>query len=400
VEAWAEIRRLYLADHVPIKEIARRLGLARNTVRAAVRSCEPPAYPRRTRASAVDAVEPEIRRLLQAHPRMPATVIAERIGWTRGISILKERVHELRPLYLPPDPAGRTAYRPGELAQWDLWFPAVDVPVGFGRTARLPVLVGVSGYSRWIVARMIPSRESHDLLLGHLACLVELGRVPRAGVYDNEGAIGRWREGKPTLTRAFQAFRGALGMRVILLKPGDPESKGLVERANRYLETSFLPGRTFSSVEDFNRQLRGWLRGANARFHRSIECRPADRIGEDLTAMQRLPPVLPDSSFRATTRLPRDHWVRVLGSDYSVHPKAIGRRVEIRADLETVTVRCAGELVARHSRSLLAHRTITDPAHDAARAILRARHDRRPVQETEVEVRDLTSYDAVFEVAW
>jgi hypothetical protein len=52
---------------------------------------------------------------------MPATVIAERIGWQRGITILKERVAELRPLYLPQDPYQRTDYRPGELAQWDLW---------------------------------------------------------------------------------------------------------------------------------------------------------------------------------------------------------------------------------------------------------------------------------------
>lgn len=399
MEAWAEIRRLYLAENVPIKEIARRLGLARNTVREAVRSCEPPRYERRSSGSAVDAVEPEIRRLLQAHPRMPATVIAERIGWRRGITILKERVAELRPVYLPPDPAGRTTYRPGELAQWDLWFPPADIPVGFGRTARPPVLVGVSGYSRWIVARMLPSRESHDLLLGHLACLIELGRVPRAGVYDNEGAIGRWREGEPTLTRAFEAFRGALGMRVILLKPADPESKGLVERANRYLETSFLPGRTFGSPADFNRQLGLWLRGANARFHRTIECRPADRIGEDLTAMLSLPPVLPDPAFRSTTRLPRDHWVRVLGSDYSVHPKAIGRRVEIRADLESVTVTCAGELVARHERSLVPHRTVTDPAHDAARAAMRHERQRPTSVDPEVEVRDLATYDELFGVA-
>jgi transposase-like protein len=42
VEDWAEIRRLYLAEQMPIKAIARRLGLSRNTVRAAVRSVQPP----------------------------------------------------------------------------------------------------------------------------------------------------------------------------------------------------------------------------------------------------------------------------------------------------------------------------------------------------------------------
>jgi transposase len=36
------------------------------------------------------------------------------------------------------------------------------------------------------------------------------------------------------------AFRGMLGTRVIQCRPRDPEAKGLVERANGYLETSFL----------------------------------------------------------------------------------------------------------------------------------------------------------------
>jgi transposase len=399
VEQWAEIRRLHNAEGVSIREIARRLDLARNTVREAVRSSDPPRYERRRKVSAADPVEPEIRRLLAAHPRMPATVIAERIGWTRGLTILKLRVAELRPAYLPPDPVSRTRYAPGELAQWDLWFPPCDIPVGAGETARFPVLVGVTGYARFIVARMIPSRESSDLLLGHLACLVELDAVPRAGVYDNEGAIGRWRDGRPTLTPAFQAFRGALGMGVILCRPADPEAKGLVERANRYLETSFLPGRTFGSLVDFNHQLADWLLRANGRFHRVLECRPSDRIAEDRRAMLRLPPVLPDPAFRTAVRLPRDHYVRVLGSDYSVHPAAIGRRVEVRADLETVTVTCGGELVARHARSLRRHRTVTDPAHAAAAARLRAAFRAPRPAEPDVEVRDLAAYDRAFGVA-
>ena len=65
----------------------------------------------------------------------------------------------------------------------------MKTPLGQGQSATLPVIVGVSGYSRTITARMIPSREAHDILLGHLVCLLELGGVPRKGVYDNEA---RW----------------------------------------------------------------------------------------------------------------------------------------------------------------------------------------------------------------
>jgi transposase len=399
VEEWAEIRRLALSEGLSIREIARRLDVARNTVRSALRSSEPPWYQRAARGSIVDGAEPQIRALLAEFPRMPATVIAERIGWGRGLTQFKVRVRELRPLYLPPDPCQRTEYAPGELAQWDLWFPPVSVPVGADREAKLPVMVGVSGYWRWIASRMIPSRQVHDILGGHLACLQDLAGVPRKGVYDNEAALVSRHGGRPTLSAGFQAFRGTLGMGVIVCKPGDPEAKGLVERAIRYLETSFLPGRCFDSIDDFNAQLAAWLRDANQRVHRVLGCRPEDRIAEDRAAMLGFPPVLPDTALRFGTRLGRDHCVRVDTNDYSVHPRVIGRRVEVRVELDWVVVTCDGSEVARHRRSLAKHRTVIDPAHGRARR--RMREDQRAIVASggDVEERDLAVYDQALGVA-
>ena len=396
VDDWAEIRRLHRAEGCSIKEIARRLGVARNTVRAALRSQRPPRYQRAGRGSIVDAVEPAVRELLAAHPRMPATVIAERIGWSRSLTVLKDRIRELRPLYMPADPCQRTEYRPGELAQWDLWFPEANVPLAIDQAGGPPVLVGVSGYSRWLVAQMIPSRESHDLLCGHLGCLVDLAGVPRLGVYDGEGAIGRRRDGRVVLTEAFQSFRGGLGMGAYVCKPHDPEAKGLVERSIRYLETSFLPGRAFEDPGDFNTQLGGWLERANRRVHRTLRCRPVDRIVEDRSAMLAFPPVLPDPALRFEVRLGRDHYGRVGTCDYSVDPRALGRRVEVRVDLEEVTVRLGGDLLACHGRSWAKHRTITDPVHEHGREALH----RKAIEvfaaalgDDDVEIRDLDSYD-------
>src|SRR5918994_3625818 len=169
VEDWAEIRRLRRAEKMSISEIARVLGISRNTVRGALDSDTPPRYERRPAGSIVDAVEPCVRGLLRVYPTMPATVIAERIGWTRSIRVLRDRVAELRPVYLPPDPASRTSYVAGEIAQCDLWFPPITLPVGFGQTrpsTQLPVLTMVCGYSRWAAAVLIPSRVAEDLLAG------------------------------------------------------------------------------------------------------------------------------------------------------------------------------------------------------------------------------------------
>lgn len=402
VEQWAEIRRLHFAEGLGVKTIARRLGLARNTVRAAVRSPEPPRYERTSAGSAVDVFEPEIRGLLARTPDMPATVIAERIGWTRSMTVLRDRVREIRPDYLLPQGFGRTTYRPGELAQWDLWEPPCDIPVGHRQTARLPVIVGVACYSRWILARMIPSKQTHDVLGGHRWCLTELGAVPRKGVYDGEPAISTRRGGRVWFTQEFLAFKGTLGMGAIVLAPGHPERKGVVERANRYLETSFMPGRTFSGVDDFNTQLGDWLETrANLRVHAGLRCRPSQRIDADMAAMLPLPPVAPDTDWRKDTRLGADHWVRVDTNDYSVHPKAIGRRITIRVNADTVTVTCGRQSVACHERVLAKHVTVTDPAHDAARRA-RTTQTRLPLAETadtQVAVRDLADYDRALGVA-
>ena len=393
VEDWAEVRRLHFAEGKAIKVIARELGLARNTVRAAVRSSDPPRYERKAAGSAVDAVEPEIRRLLRSEPSMPATVIAERIGWERSMTVLKDRVRELRPLFVPADPVQRTEYAPGELAQWDLWFPPVDIAVSPTQRARPPVIVGVSGFSRFIVARMIPSRESTDVLAGHLAGLVQLGGVPRKGVYDGEPAFSVRREGRVILTDAFQAFRGTLGMGVYVCKPADPEAKGLVERANKFLETSFLPGRRFDGPDGFNEQLAGWLERANSRVHATLRERPSELIVADRAAMLRLPPMLPDPSRRWSVRVGRDHYVRAGTCDYSIHPKAIGRRVDVRLDLAEFIAIASGEVVARHARAWGRHQVLTDPEHVAAREQQRQRSAPVLAAETDVEERDLAVYD-------
>ncbi|MCW4354617.1 IS21 family transposase [Hoyosella sp. YIM 151337] len=405
VEDWAEIRRLHRGEGVPIKAIARMMGCSKNTVKSALRSDGPPRYQRPRRGSAVDVVEPRIRELLAAWPSMPATVIAERIGWQRSIRVLQDRVRELRPLYLPPDPCTRTAYEPGELAQCDFWFPDVRMPVAYGqfRTAQeLPVLVMVSGYARWLSARLLPSREATDLFAGWWSLFEELGGVPKTLVWDGEGAVGRWRRGKPELTAECQGFRGTLGAKVLVCRPADPEAKGLVERANQYLETSFLPGRCFTGPDDFNRQLAHWLVKANVRRMRVLGCRPADRIEADRAAMLTLPPVPPVTGIRRSQRLPRDYYVRVDSNDYSVHPAVVGRRIEIVATLEWVDVFSEGRVVARHRRCWAKHQSITDPEHaEAAVALRRARLSvigqvSPPVPVGEVEQRPLSDYDTVF----
>jgi transposase len=395
VEDWAEIRRLYRAEKMPIKVIARVMGCSKNTVKAALVAEGPPGYSRRLVGSIVDGVEPRIRELLAAYPRMPATVIAERIGWLYSIRTLSGRVAQLRPVYLPPDPCGRTSYVAGEIAQHDFWFPDIELPVGYGQTrtaTQLPVLTMVTGYSRWLSAVLIPTRTAEDLFAGWWGHLQGLGAVPRVLVWNGEGAIGRRRGGRTELTEACQGFRGTLGAKVLVLRPADPEAKGLLERAHDYLERSFLPGRVFASPADFNAQLAAWLAVVNQRRRRALGCAPCDRIAADKAAMLAVAPVL---GWRATTRLARDHYVLLDSNDYSVHPGVIGRRIEVVADLSRVRAHCDGQLVADHERLWAKHQTLSAAEHvAAARALRRERIGLlRPAPQPQVEIRALADYD-------
>ena len=404
MEDWAEIRRLRFAEDVPIKEIARRLGVARNTVRAALASDSPPEYEREPKGSVADAYEPQVRALLREWPTMPAPVIARRIGWPYSDGPLKKLLARVRPEYRGIDPVDRVSYEPGQLTQCDLWFPEPRIPVGSGQERMLPVLVMTLAFSRYLSAVMIPSRQAGDILAGMWQLIGATGKVTRTLLWDRESAIGG--TGKVSVPAA--SFAGTLATSIRLAPPRDPEFKGMVERNNGYLETSFLPGRAFASPADFNDQLRGWLADtANVRTVRSIQGRPADLLGTDLAAMTALPPVAPATGLASRVRLPRDYYVRVDACDYSVDPRFIGRLVDVTASADAVTVRCDGQVIAAHCRSWARHAVVTDPGHKATASAMRqalaidrqAREQaRRHADGTPVTLRALPDYDALFGV--
>ena len=386
------IRRL-AADGVPQRQVARQLGIGRSTVARALASQVPPKYERKPVLTSFSPFEARVRALLEEHPEMPATVLAERVGWDGSITWFRDNVRRLRPEHRRPDPADRLTWDPGDAAQCDLWFPPARIPLEDGSTALLPVLVITAAHSRFITGRMIPTRKTEDLLLGSWELIRQLGRVPRRLIWDNESGIGRGGR----LAHGVSAFTGTLATRIVQLRPRDPESKGIVERRNGFFETSFMPGRQFTSPADFNAQFTGWIERANHRVVRTIRARPADLIEADRAAMLPLPPVPADLGWRHRVRLGRDYYVRLDASDYSVDPAVIGRIVDVSADLERVRARLDGRVVADHARVWARGRTITDPGHAQAARQLREefRRPRTPGPAGDL-TRDLADYDRAF----
>lgn len=406
MEDWAEIRRLHRAEGVPIKEIARRLGVARNTVRAALTSDRPPEYRRVLRGSVADPFEAQVRALLREWPRMPLPVVAQRIGWPSSYSDgpLKKLLARLRPEYKGIDPVDRVTYEPGQLTQCDLWFPEPRIPVGPGQLRVLPVLVMTLAFSRFTTATMIPSRQAGDILSGMWTLIRGVGRVTRTLLWDREAAIG----GTGRVSVPAAAFAGTLATQIRLAPPRDPEFKGMVERHNGYLETSFLPGRRFASPADFNTQLTEWLAQANTRTVRSIQGRPVDLLDVEYSSMLTLPPIDPLVGLTFRVRLGRDYYVRVDTVDYSVDPRFIGRFIDVTATLTEVRAVCDGQPAARHARSWAKHGVVTDPAHQATAAAMRQalaidRQSRQAATRQHADghavmLRALPDYDALFGV--
>lgn len=390
VEQWAELRRDHFVAGISIKELARRTGLDRNTVRRALRSSQPPRYQRASAGSKLDPFKAEIHRLLKADPSLPGTRVRELLDWTGGKTIVDDYLREVRPFFSPPRTYQRTRYRPGEICQFDLWQPTRPIPVGHGQTRVGYVVVAALGYSRVGAGALVFSKEAVDLLWGMSRCLAAFAGVPKTLVWDREGALHAG-GGRPS--DALAAFCGQLRCGWYLCEAGDAQAKGLVERLQGYLETSFEPGRLFANERDFQLQLDGWFANrANVRFHRGLGCRPLDRFVEERAGLAPPPAAWPESERRFVTRVPVDPYLRFDTNDYSLDPRLAARRVEVRISQREVRALAldSGELAARHERSFARHRTITALEH--ARALHELRGARR-VGEPEVEQRSLSVYD-------
>jgi transposase len=403
VEDWAEVQRLFHREGLTKRAIARRTGMSRTTVIRLLGLREPPSYHRPARGSLVDPFADEIAKLLETEPDAPATVICERLrrsGYAGGISILKEHLARVRPAFRAARAFQRTSYLPGEIGQLDWWHTGVMVPVGQGVTREALGLVLTLPHSGAHATVFTLGRTVADLCVGLVGCLERLGGAPEAIAHDNDSSIVAEGAGKRArLHPEVIALLGQLHTRAVPLPPRTPTSKGQVERTIGYLETSFLPLRTFASLADLQAQHDTWA--ADVAYDRTLR-RTGARVGDrwlvERGFLHRLPDPLPDTDLRLEARAGKDAFVRVLTADYSVPPAFVGRRIGIRVTPGAVRLSCEGVPIAEHRRSFVRADVVLDPAH--GRAIRQAREARARLAEGEPEapVVDLARYDRLFEV--
>lgn len=403
VHDWAELKHLCEREGLSKKAAAVKLGMSRTTVHRLLALPEPPVYERKKTSSLLDPHKEAILAMLQEDATVRATVIRERLqarGYAGGITILKDFVADVRPQFLAARAYQRTSYLPGEIGQVDWWHLPARVPLGEGVHAKAHALVVTLPHSAAHAAFFTHRKTLYDFLPALVGCLARLGGVPSRLVLDNDTSmVVRIPGHRSRLHPEAAALFGALKAKPVILGPRRPTSKGQVERTVGYLETSFLPLRTFASLEDLQTQHDSWAENtAYLRSPRRLGARVADAYLVEKAHLSPLPGPLPETDQHIETRVSKDAFIRVAGADYSVPPGLVGRRVQIRLSLSEVSVHHEGREIARHLRSYVRADVVIDPDH--ARALLESREARTRLRgdDVAVEVPDLARYDALLGV--
>lgn len=400
VHDWAEVRRLHHVEGMSKASIAAKLSMSRNTVARLLSLREPPKYERAPAGSQLDAFADQIAAMLAEEPKVPATVITERLrpfGYAGSVTIVKDHVRQVRPSFTAAQSFQRTSYLPGELAQTDWWHTGVHLPVGRSQTREVFGLVTGLPFSSCFRVVFAFQRTTAAFLPSLLGGLHRLGGLPKGLVFDNDSGIVASRTGGLVrLVDEVAAALGHLGVRGIALRPAFPQGKGFIERAVGYLETSWLPLRSFTDLADMQGQSDTWSRlTADERHVRRLGGSVRDARLVELEHLRPLPSVWPDVDARWEVRVSSDAFVRVADVDYSVPPRLAGRRVAVRTSMEQVLVFCDGSEVARHPRSWAKADVRLLPSH--ARELRLAREAKRSLAagDLTVEVAELTAYDAL-----
>lgn len=403
VQHWAEVHRLFHREGWAKTRIAESLGMSRNTVSRLLELTAPPRYERRSTGSKLDPHKGSITKMLDTDPKVSARVIVERLrpeGYGGGITIVKDYLQEVRPVFLGARSYQRTSYMPGELAHTDWWEPPLSVPVGKGASRRVFGLVTTLPHSAAHAAVFCFSKQMMDFLAAFAGTLGRLGGVPEAVVVDRDSSIVVPHSRPARLHSEVTALLGALRIRPIILKPRRPESKGQVERTVGYLERSFLPLRSFEDLADLQAQHDQWaLEVAFRRHHRRVGAKVGDAWATERGFLAPLPDPFPDVDRHTEVRVTKDGFCRVGDVDYSVPPGFSGRRLGVRSSWEQVVIFSEGREIARHRRSFVPADVVLDAAH--ARALRLAREAKGRLQSADIEVPkvDLTRYDALVEMA-
>lgn len=363
-ERTAEVLRLGLVEGEGVRAIARRLGMARKTVRKILGRSPPKPAPV-TRVSLLDPYDNAIRSLLEDTPEMLAPAVLERLrplGYTGGVTILRDRLRTIRPR--PRREAFLTLdFEPGSAMQvdWaDFGFALPGVP------RRVSAFVAALCYSRYFYVEFTLSQAFGSFVRCMDRCLHFFEGTTEVDIFDNMKTVVLSHTAATTrFNPSFLEYARVRGFAVRACNVRRGNEKGRVERPIGFLRTRFWPGRRFKDLLDLNVQATAWRDDfANRRIHEVTGRVPALVYQHD--EKRKLKP-LANTPFNTDdvfgTGVNKMFRVTFDRNRYSVPWRLASQQVIVRADDEHVVVFLGPKDVARHRRSWDVGQDIELPAH-------------------------------------
>ena len=313
-EMYVKIRRLFYAEHWKIGTIASELGIHWDTVRSVIESDSfNDKQIHRTRMRVTDPYVDLIRQTLDEYPRLRATRIYEMVkarGYSGSVIQLRRVVRTLRPVRR--EAFLRLQTLPGEQAQVD-WACFGTMRIGRA-TRKLSCFVMTLSWSRAIWLEFFTNQSLENLLLGHVHAFNDFGGVPRHILYDNMASvvIERYGDGIRFHPRILELC-AHYHFEARPCRPARGNEKGRVERAIQYIRHSFFAARSYSSLEDLNRQARLWrTETAHQRRWRDDDSRIVrDVIDEERPLLVPLPVNQFETDHLSTVKSDKTIYVRI-----------------------------------------------------------------------------------------
>jgi transposase len=394
-----------LAQGKSIRETARILGIARNTVRRYLRG-KPEAVPRPTRGSKLDPYKEQIRIWMQEDHLYNCEMMLPRLqalGYTGSVSTLKIFVHPLRPSRVGQLPVQRYETQPGEQMQFDGGEVHYEQN---GRDHKLYGFTAVLSYSRMRFVTFVKRCDTPTMIRCLMAAFEYFGGLPKAALTDRMKSVfleeldGQ----RPTWNPLFADFMASIGVAPRVCKPYTPQTKGKVERSVGVVKHGFWPGVHFTDIDDLNAQALDWCNRLNQRVHRTTRQVPLERWVEEPLA-----PLPTDFAWeRFGTEERRVSWDGFISYDgvlYGLPSDALvaGTAVQVRERGREVRVFHHGQLIATLAKRPRSQEIVLHPEQFRHVAPASAhRQVQRPlghqVETPQVSIRPLAEYDQLFGV--
>ena len=366
LELQVEILRLYHAEKWRITTISTQLHVHHSTVRR-VLSQEGKVQLPCSRVRQVDAFIPFIEGILKKYPNLTASrllsMVKER-GYKGQASNFRGIISQMRPFSRKREAYFRLRTLPGEQAQVD-WghFGRIEI----GKASRpLMAFVMVLSYSRAIYLRFFLSQSLSNFMHGHQLAFGSFGGVPRECLYDNLRSVVLERSGKAI--RFNPQFMEFAGYHRFLPKPvavRRGNEKGRVERAIRYIRSSFFAARRFATVEELNEQALEWCNSTALERLWPQERKKSVReiFIEEQPTLIALPADEYPCDERSDVSIGKCPYARFDLNDYSVPAGFAQRTVTVQASLEVIRILDGNTVIATHRRSYDQGREFADPGH-------------------------------------